>query len=195
MYAGFTRVELNESNSLWYGTLPTELIPESDLFSRLWNLHPKGFHTLKILGKIVKTPRWQQAYNKSYQYTGSSNDALPVPSEFFPYWDWAVANIDSRLNGLLLNWYDGALGHYIGKHRDSTHNMIEGAPIVTISFGEERVFRLRPWKAKGEHKDFLVKNGSLIIMPYQTNQSWTHEIKKSKRLLGRRISLTLRAFE
>ena len=161
----------------------------------MWNLHPEKYHTLKILGKTVETPRWQQAYNKSYKYTGSSNDALPVPPEFRPYWDWSMTSIDSRLNGLLLNWYDCALGHYIGKHRDSTHNMIEGAPIVTLSFGEERVFRLRPWKAKVGYNDFVVQNGSVIIMPYQTNQSWTHEITKSKKLRGKRISLTLRGFE
>jgi alkylated DNA repair dioxygenase AlkB len=125
----------------------------------------------------------------------TNNNALPVPPELCPYWDWAVANIDSRLNGLLLNWYDCSLGHYIGKHRDSTYNMIDGAPIVTVSFGEARVFRMRPWRTMGGYKDFVVKNGSVIIMPYQTNQSWTHEIVKSKKLLGQRISLTLRAFE
>ena len=54
--------------------------------------------------------------------------------------------VDDRLNGLLLNWYDGRLGHYIGKHRDSRVNMIHGAPIVTISLGEERSFRLAPWR-------------------------------------------------
>lgn len=195
MYAGFTRVNLNDTNCLWHGVLPAELIPDNDLFFRLWNLHPEIFHTVKILGKIVETPRWQQAYNKSYQYTGSRNNALPVPSELIPYWEWAITSIDPRLNGLLLNWYDGALGHYIGKHRDSTNNMIEGAPIVTISFGEERVFRLRPWKAERGNKDFVVRNGSVMIVPYDTNQSWTHEIVKSKKLLGKRISLTLRAFE
>ncbi len=195
MYTGFTCVNLNGSNRLWHGTLPKELMPDSDLFSRLWNLHPEIFHTVKILGKIVETPRWQQAYNKSYQYTGSRNNALPVPSELNPYWEWAITSIDPRLNGLLLNWYDGALGHYIGKHRDSIHNMIEGAPIVTISFGEERVFRMRPWKVDGNCKNFVVKNGSVIIMPYQINQCWTHEIVKSKKYIGKRISLTLRAFE
>lgn len=195
MYTGFTCVNLNGSNRLWRGTLPNELIPDSGLLSRLWNLHPENFHTVKILGKTVETPRWQQAYNKSYQYTGSRNNALPVPSELSPYWEWAITSIDPRLNGLLLNWYDGALGHYIGKHRDSTHNMIEGAPIVTISFGEERVFRLRPWEAERGNKDFVVRNGSVIVVPYDTNQSWMHEIVKSKKLLGKRISLTLRAFE
>ena len=36
------------------------------------------------------------------------------------------------------------LDHYIGAHRDSTASMIEGVPIVTVSLGEERAFRLRP---------------------------------------------------
>lgn len=195
MYNGFSSINLDESNCLWFGELPIGLIPENDQFFRLWKLHPKDFHTLKILGRTVKTPRWQQAYNKSYEYTGSRNDALPVPSELCPYWDWVTTNIDSRLNGLLLNWYDGALGHYIGKHRDSTQNMIVGAPIVTISFGEDRIFRLQPWKSKGGWKNFVVKNGSVIILPYQTNQFWTHEIVKSKKFIGKRISITLRAFK
>lgn len=195
MNSGFTEVKLNETSNLWYGKLPDELMPDIKLFAVLWNLHPSDFHTIKILGKVVKTPRWQQAYNKSYSYTGSRNNALPVPPELSTYWDWAVANIDPRLNGLLLNWYDGALGHYIGKHRDSTDNMIKGAPIVTLSFGEERVFRIRPWKKAEGYKDFAVQNGSVIILPYETNQTWTHEIVKSKKLLGRRISLTIRAFE
>ena len=29
------------------------------------------------------------------------------------------ATFVKRLNGLLLNWYEGEAGHYIGKHRDS----------------------------------------------------------------------------
>lgn len=195
MYNGFSSINLDESNCLWFGELPIVLIPDNDQFFRLWNLHPDIFHTVKILGKSVETPRWQQAYNKSYSYTGSRNNALPVPPELSTYWDWAVANIDPRLNGLLLNWYDGALGHYIGKHRDSTENMIKGAPIVTLSFGEERVFRIRPWKKAEGYKDFAVQNGSVIILPYETNQTWTHEIVKSKKYIGKRISLTLRAFK
>ena len=59
-----------------------------------------------------------------------------------PFLTWAKEAIDGRLNGVLVNWYDGSLGHYIGRHRDSRVNMVSGAPIVTISFGEERIFRL-----------------------------------------------------
>ena len=54
MYTGFTKINLNDLNSLWYGTLPKELIPESDLFFRLWNLHPLQFILLKYLGKLLR---------------------------------------------------------------------------------------------------------------------------------------------
>lgn len=87
----------------------------------------------------------------------------------------------------------GALGHYIGRHRDSTRNMVEGAPIVTVSFGERRNFRLRPCKGKG-FKDFPATDGTVFIMPYETNLAWTHEVPKSAKLRGRRISITFRAF-
>lgn len=57
---------------------------------------------------------------------------------------WAREADYEALNGLLLNWYDGRFGHHIGKHGDSRVGMIPGAPIVTISLGEERNWRLAP---------------------------------------------------
>jgi alkylated DNA repair dioxygenase AlkB len=101
--------------------------------------------------------------------------------------------VDARLNGILLNWYDGKFGHYIGKHRDSTDDMVDGAPIVTVSLGEERKFRLRPWKQAG-FIDFDAVPGSVFIMPYTTNLTWTHEVPHSAKYRGRRISITLRTF-
>lgn len=102
--------------------------------------------------------------------------------------------VDERLNGMLLNWYDGSLGHYIGKHRDSTKKLVHGVPIVTISFGEQRTFRLRPWKKKGT-RDFAARCGSVFVMPFETNLAWTHEVPRSAKCQSRRISVTLRAFE
>jgi alkylated DNA repair dioxygenase AlkB len=97
------------------------------------------------------------------------------------------------VKGVVVNWYDGKLGHYIGKHRDSIVNMIPGAPIVSVSFGEERVFRLRPWKGTG-YRDFPAKNGSVLVIPFATNRHWTHEVPHSTKSQGRRISVTMRAF-
>lgn len=102
--------------------------------------------------------------------------------------------IEPCLNGLLLNWYDGSLGHYIGRHRDSTRNMVKDAPIVTISCGETRTFRLRPWQGEGS-QDFPATDGAIFIMPFATNLAWTHEVPKTRSAVGRRISITIRAFE
>ena len=74
--------------------------------------------------------------------------------------------------------------------------MISGAPIVTISFGEERLFRLRPWRAvpADPKTDSVAVNGAVFVMPYDTNLPFTHEVPPSSNKIGRRVSLTLRAF-
>ena len=111
-----------------------------------------------------------------------------------PLLAWAREAVDARLNGLLVNWYDGRLGHYIGRHRDSTARLLLGSPIVTISLGQARVFRMRPWRAKG-YRDFHAGDGTVFVMPYATNLAWTHEVTHRAVDTGRRISVTLRAFE
>ena len=70
-------------------------------------------------GRFVKIPRWQQAYGVDYRFSGKVSKALPIPVLLTPLVVWAKNQIDDRLNGMLLNWYDADLGHYIGRHRDS----------------------------------------------------------------------------
>lgn len=142
---------------------------------------------------MVKTPRWQQAYGRDYTYSGSRNNALQIPPLLAPLLDWARRSIDVRLDSMLLNWYDAELGHYIGRHRDDERQLLVGAPIVTISFGAPRVFRLRPWRGQG-FVDYPVEEGTVIILPWETNTRWTHEVPHGKRFTGRRVSVTLRAF-
>jgi alkylated DNA repair dioxygenase AlkB len=189
---GFELCPLADRHSLFRGELPVQLVLNPMKFQQLWEMHPEDFHLIKIHGRLVRTPRWQQAFGRDYHYTGQVNSALAVPPILEPLLSWAWA-IDARLNGILVNWYDGQKEHYIGAHRDSTVNMIEGVPIVTISLGEERVFRLRPWKRSG-FIDFPLYNGTVIVMPYVTNKHWTHEVPHSRNRTGRRISVTLRGF-
>jgi len=193
-YPGFARHALPDGHAFWTGRLPDALCPDDDTFERWWQLHPGDFHEIMMHGRLVRTPRWQQAYGADYRYTGRVNRALPVPAAFRPLHAWAHSAIDPRLNGLLLNWYDGGRKHYIGPHRDSTHAMVAGVPIVTLSFGEARVFRLRSWRGEGA-VDFAAEPGSAFVLPYATNLAWTHEVPHFARHTGRRISITLRAFE
>jgi len=189
-YANFRDQPLDDECSLWVGQFPEEIKTD---FEELWNLHPSEYHEIRMLGRKVKTPRWQQAYGMDYRYTGQVNKALPVLPVLVPILAWSHQAIDGRLNGLLINWYDGKLGHYIGRHRDSISNMVPGAPIVTVSLGESRTFRLRSRARKG-FTDFPATDRTVFIMPFDTNLKWTHEVPTAAKNHGRRISITLRAF-
>ncbi|MDB9524377.1 alpha-ketoglutarate-dependent dioxygenase AlkB [Oscillatoria sp. CS-180] len=168
-------------------------MPDAAQFMELWSLHPPEYNTIKVHGRVVQTPRWEQAYNQSYCYSGYTNLAKPVPEIILPIWQWMKEAVDERLNGILMTWYAGNLGHYIGKHRDSTQNLIPGSPIVTLSLGESRVFRLRPWREQG-YQDFLAHSGTIFVMPFATNAAWTHEVPVSKKYVDKRIAVTFRAF-
>ena len=175
------------------GRLPAALVPDAAGVDALWRLHPPDYHIISMHGRQVPTPRWQQAYGADYHYTGRVNKAEPLAPEMQPFLAWSREAVDPRLNGLLFNWYDADHAHYIGKHRDSLKGMIDGAPIVTISLGATRLFRLRPWRGAGM-VDIEVDHGSVIVIPYATNLLWTHEVPHRAADRGRRISITLRGF-
>lgn len=189
----FQEITLKTGDLFWMGYLPAPVL-EGVSFDALWDLHPDVFPEILMHGRRVKTPRWSQAFGRDYRFSGQLAQADPIPPLLQGVLDWCCEAIDERLNGLLVNWYDGALGHYIGKHRDKTTGMVVGSPIVTVSFGEARVFRLREWKGV-ETADCVAENGSVFVVSYEMNKQWTHEVPKLKRYQGRRVSVTLRAFE
>jgi alkylated DNA repair dioxygenase AlkB len=164
--------------------------------TELWDLHPTQFHKIRqpFTGKTIPLPRWQQAYGQDYAYTGTVNIALPVAPILEPFLFWVRDEFDARLNGLLLNWYDAEQRHYIGTHRDSIIGLVAGSPIVTISLGATRTFRLRPRRGRG-FVDFSAAHGTVFVMPWQTNLDMRHEVPNQKCATGRRISITARAFD
>jgi alkylated DNA repair dioxygenase AlkB len=181
--------------SVFATRLPEGLGGEADArLAALWALHPERFHEIAqpFTGRIIPLPRWQQAYGRDYRYSGGVNRALPIPPLLEPYLAWAREQLDARLNGLLLNWYDADLRHYIGPHRDSVAGLVEGAPIVTISLGAPRWFRLRP--KGGALVDLRATDGAVFILPWETNLNVKHEVPHRAGDVGRRISITLRAF-
>jgi alkylated DNA repair dioxygenase AlkB len=194
MVDGFERHDLDGRHAFYSGRLPEGLAFDATRFEDLWAMHPEGYHVIHMPGGPTKTPRWQQAFGRDYHYTGRVNQALPVPALLEPLLAWARQAVHGRLNGLLLNWYDGELGHYIGPHHDSTKGMVADAPIVTVSLGEGRVFRLTQPKTK-ERRDFPAPDGTVFVMPYATNLAWKHEVPRFAKWRDRRISITLRAFE
>ena len=98
---------LDEEHLLYAGKLPEDLQFDASAFDSLWALHPEEYHEIMMHGRQVKTPRWQQAYGKDYHYTGQVNKALAIPQVVQPLLTWCQTSFDSRLNGILFNWYDG----------------------------------------------------------------------------------------
>jgi alkylated DNA repair dioxygenase AlkB len=174
--------------------LPDALAPQGEELAALWQLHPAASQTIRMYGRSVPIPRFQQAYGRDYRFSGQVSRALPLPALLEPLLAWCTEHIDPRLNGLLVNWYDAAHEHYIGPHRDKVTGLVRGAPIVTISLGASRTFRLRPWRAEGV-RDFLAVHRAVFVMPFATNAAWTHEVPHFAHDQGRRISVTARAFE
>lgn len=190
----FTPHDLGDGLLFLVGRVPDDLLWDQAVFDAAWDLHPAIRPDIHLHGRRVQIPRWQQAYGEDYRFSGQVSRALPVPDLLAPLLAWAQRDIHPALNGLLLNWYEGP-GHYIGPHHDSTQNMVAGAPIVTISFGEERKFRLS--RGTGETKqvrDFPAPHGTAFVLPHETNAVWKHAVPKSTRYTGRRISVTVRGF-
>jgi alkylated DNA repair dioxygenase AlkB len=188
------RHQLSTEHEVLSGVLPDALQLQGPAFDTLWNLRPSHHTLIRMRGKMVPIPRWQQAFGRDYCFSRVIARALPIPATLQPLLDWALGSVDPRLNGLLLNWYDGTQGHYIGRHRDEwQEQLILSAPIVTMSFGEERRLRFRPWKGQG-FVDLAAPSGSVLVIPFATNVALTHEVPRSRRACGKRISITLRAF-
>lgn len=189
-----TEINFNSNHGVLRLKLPDELFVQQAVFNKLWLLHPAEFPSIFLHSRQVALPRWQQAYGRSYFFSGQSSRAKSVPAILKPYLIWAQQRIDQRLNGMLLNWYDSRAGHYIGAHRDSTSGLVIDSPIVMISLGGSRVMRFRPLGQSG-YKDVEIDNGDVIVMPFSTNKYYKHEIPRFKRHQDKRISITLRCFD
>ena len=188
-------IELPGGCTIRRGRVARQLIPDKIQFETLWNFHPNEHSEITIHGKKVKVPRWDRAYEKDYPFSNSVAEAHVAPVSLIAFLEWCRSEIDERVNGLFVNWHDGKQSHYHGKHRDSVKGLIHGTPIVTVSLGEERVFRMRPYPEGKPPLDYTLESGDFIVIPWETNQKWTHEVPKFAKYQGRRISVTMRAFE
>ncbi len=171
--------------------LPKGLIPSTEEFDLLWNLHPHERPVIKIHGREVAIPRYQQSYLRDYHFSGQISAAAPLPLPLEPLAQ-CLKRIDPRLNGLLLNWYEP--DHYIGPHPDSEAGLVPDSDIYTLTLGEGRLMRFTHI-AKGYTRfDIPLRNGSILKFSLQdTNSHWKHGVPKRK-WKGRRISITARAF-
>jgi alkylated DNA repair dioxygenase AlkB len=189
---------LDEESWIEQGQLPNELV-NTYTFNEIWRLHPEDYSELFIMGKTVKTPRWVQNYLRSYQFSGTTQPALPLPKQFEPFLMWANT-LDTNVvyNQVLVNWYaDGK--HYIGPHSDSEKQLVKNSNVLSISLGQERMFRI---KRKSDHSvvlDINMPHNTYLIMCGKIQERYLHEVPKvtgnKGDAMGKRINITFRVFK
>ncbi len=97
-----------------------------------------------------------------------------------------------KFNAVLLNLYrNGNDG--VSWHSDKTSSINKNMIIVSVTFGETRMFRLRHKYLKNHPViEIPLHHGSLLVMAGETNSYWEHQIPKTKKEILPRINLTFR---
>ena len=175
-----------------YFMLPKEVALTPDDIVTLWTMRPEHPHQIKIFGKLIYTPRLQQAYGKDYMFSGTVSRALPIPEFLKPLIVYLNKRLSIETNMVLINWYrDGT--DYIGMHSDDEKQIKPNTQVITASFGVTRDFVLRN-KTTKERVVIPVENNSVLVMKSGCQKTHTHGVPKRKRVKDYRISLTLREF-
>lgn len=109
--------------------------------------------------------------------------------------------LNQKFNHVLIQLYRSG-NDFIGEHSDKTLDILQNTNIVNYSIGATRTMRLRQKKFNNsnnnlqerEIKKIKLKNNSVFVLGWNTNQKWLHSIKQEKSLvdLGERISFTFR---
>lgn len=199
---------------LFSKTIPESLQIDlkSQMFDDIWNVHPKEQDIIKMYGKDVKAPRFNQMYGHSYRFSGLNHEALPFSS--FPHdflsklLEWCDEFLKNRGIafdydwewGILVNWYDLNENHYIGPHSDKEKDLIPNSPIFGFSYGDARNFELTPIdkEKKDDKLSIELTHNSVVIMGGTCQKTHKHAVPKRKKKegeCGKRINFTVRMFK
>lgn len=180
------------SDLLEYFFLPKEVALTPEDVEELWSMRPSQPHKIKIVGKMIDTPRLQQSYGRDYKFSGTVSHGLPIPEFLKPLITYLNMKLGIKSNMLLVNWYrDGY--DYISMHSDDEKQVKARTPVITVSIGVTRDFVLKN-KTTKERIVIPVENNSVLIMKPGCQQTHTHGVPKRKKVKDYRISITFRQF-
>ena len=165
-------------------------------FEKIWKLHPEKHHEIVMMGRKVKIPRWQDLYSDNqtlrYNFSGSYITAKPLVNatlrKILNKVQKMYMNEDGtpkyKYNAVFLNWYSNG-NHYIGAHSDDEKDFVDDAPIISITFGATRTFRI--YKKIANYKirklvDYKLLDGMCAQMCGDFQKEFKHEILKEPQL-------------
>jgi len=198
------RIDFSPTSYLLVWSLPVDVRVSRVEFDALLRDKPAERGTVKIMGREVVVPRWQEAYGRPYRFSGVDHQPTratpPLVTRLLEHIPRVVPQVTP--NSALVIWYtDGT--QYIGRHADDEGQIrttVAGESfIVTVSLGAERTFRIRSRPEHAIVRDVVMRDNHAYVMCGRFQKEFTHEIVKvsgaKATTVGPRISVTLREFK
>jgi alkylated DNA repair dioxygenase AlkB len=146
-----------------------------------------------IFGKWCKVPRlmcWYGDAGATYRYSGVDHQPLPWNDELRSVRKKTEQRCQCTFNSVLANLYRNG-SDSMGCHADDEKELGVNPVIASLSFGDERLFRLHH-KRRKQTVDIQLGHGDLLIMAGVLQHHWVHSLPKTKSLKMPRINLTFR---
>ena len=125
-----------------------------------------------------------------YKYSNQLMGSRPLSEPMVALLAVINSMLGTEFNGILVNKYmDG--NDYIGAHCDDKRGL-DGRGVVAISFGSERIFRIRDKNTKAILRDEPTAHCGILHMGGNFQTLYTHEIPVQKKIKGSRISFSFR---
>ena len=138
----------------------------------------------RMYDRDVDVPRLQAHFRLE-------REESPVPDAIRAAASRVIAITRVPFNSVGLNFYrDGR--DSVAPHGDHLDEIVRGFPIALLSLGATRRMTIRAKEPPRRVLHVDLTAGSLLVMSYQTQRSYTHGIPKTKEPVGPRISLAFR---
>jgi alkylated DNA repair dioxygenase AlkB len=146
-----------------------------------------------MFGKRIVTSRkiaWYADEEMDYTYSKIKKTATVWLPELLTLKNKVEVLTGEKFNSVLLNLYhNGSEG--MGYHSDAEGDITKDSAIASLSLGAARKFVFKH-KTTKERLEFILENGSLLVMKGATQRHWLHGLPPSKKILTPRINLTFR---
>jgi alkylated DNA repair dioxygenase AlkB len=146
-----------------------------------------------IYGKICKQHRNVGFFSDEsigYKYSKKLMKSKPLSKDVVDLLVTINKMLGTQFNGILVNKYiDG--NDYIGAHSDEESGL-DGKGVVAISYGSERIFRIRDKNNRTIICDEPTTHCGILHMGGNFQKLYTHEIPIQKKIKESRISFSFR---
>ena len=130
----------------------------------------------------------------SYSYGRTYHAAKPVPTfpspvhEIYKLTNTVFAN---HFNSLMIHYYENG-DSYIPSHADDEPGIAVNSVILSISFGQSRMFVVSSKTDPSARFKYRLKHGDILLMSHHSQEHFNHEINPSTSSMSARVSLTFR---